>query len=85
MRPIIKAAKIRDTVESLVANSETMQGVAVDSPFVREVARRIAELRKNGERANVRVTWNRAADNSFVHRVYVRREDGSIEPPSGIQ
>lgn len=45
---------------------------------------RVAELRHQGEKAKIRITWKRQPDGQKLFHVQVRRGDGTIEDPSRI-
>lgn len=45
---------------------------------------RCAELREQGERAKIRITWRRRNSGQRVYHVIVRRENGTIEDPSAL-
>ena len=44
---------------------------------------RVAELRRQGEKAKIRVQWKKDSNVKLFH-IVVRREDGSIEDPSKV-
>lgn len=45
---------------------------------------RVAELREAGEKAKIRIKWQRQKNGRKLFHILVRREDGRIEDPSRI-
>lgn len=45
---------------------------------------RVAELRQKGEKAKIRIKWNRQPNGLRLYHVQVRRANGQIEDPSRI-
>lgn len=43
---------------------------------------RVAELREQGEKAKIRITWKRQPSGLWLYHVVVRRGNGSVEDPS---